>query len=117
MPRAYSVDLREWSLRALTSGMPMAEVARLFDVSLSSLYRWRRRQAAGAGLTPGRSSGRPRAIGPRAETALRAQVAAAPDATLAEHCAQWQADQGAAVSVAAMHRAFVRLGLTRKKRP
>lgn len=30
--RAHSVDLRERSLRALTSGMPMAEVAHVFDV-------------------------------------------------------------------------------------
>ncbi len=117
MPRAYSVDLRERSLRALTSGMPVAEVARLFDVSLSSLYRWRRRQDDGLTLTPGRTSGRPRAIGPRAEPALRAQVAAQPDATLAEHCVQWQVAQGDAVSVAAMHRALRRIGLTRKKRP
>jgi transposase len=117
MPRAYSVDLRERSLRALTSGMPVAEIARLFAVSLSSLDRWRRRQDAGLSLTPGRSSGRPRAIGPSGETALRAQVAATPDATLAEHCAQWQAEQGDAVSVAAMHRALRRIGLTRKKRP
>ena len=116
MPRAYSVDLRERSLRALTSGMPMAEVARLFDVSVASLYRWRRRQADGLALTPGRSSGRPRAIGAGAEAALRAQLAATPDATLAEHCAQWQAARGEPVSVAAMHRALGRLGVTRKKR-
>ena len=117
MPRAYSVDLRERSLRALASGMPAAEVARLFDVSGSSLYRWRRRQGAGIGLTPGRSSGRPRAIAPEAEAALRAQVVATPDATLAEHCARWQTTHGDGISVAAMQRALVRLGLTRQKRP
>lgn len=117
MPRAYSVDLRERSLRALTSGMPAAEVARLFDVSVSSLARWRRRLDAGGTLAPGRSPGRPRAIPAAAEAAVRAQVAAMPDATLAEHCAQWQATHDQPVSVAAMHRTLGRLGLTRKKRP
>lgn len=115
MPRAYSVDLRERSLRALTSGMPAVEVARLFDVSVSSLHRWRRRRAAGGGLTPGRSPGRPRAIPVAAEAALRAQVAASPDATLAEHCAQWQTAHDETVSVAAMSRALARLGLPLKK--
>ena len=117
MPRAYSVDLRERSLRAWTSGMPAAEVAQLFDVSVSSLYRWRRTHEAGASLTPGHSSGRPRAIPADAEAALRAQVAATPDATLAEHCATWQTTYGETISRAALQRALVRLGLTRKKRP
>ena len=116
MPRAYSVDLRERSLRALASGMPPAEVAHLFDVSVSSLYRWRTRLQTRGALTAGRSSGRPRAIPPAAELALQAQVAAAPDATLAEHCRVWQTAHGHGVSVAAMHRALGRLGLTRKKR-
>src|SRR5215207_4103343 len=117
MSRAYAVDLRERSLRALASGMPAAEVARLFDVSASSLYRWRQRQARGDGLDPGRSSGRPRAIPAAQEPVLAAQVAAQPDATLAEHCVRWHATQGGSVSVAAMQRALDRLGLTRKKRP
>lgn len=39
MPRAYSVDLRERSLRALAPGMPAAEVPHIFDVSEASLYR------------------------------------------------------------------------------
>jgi transposase len=116
MPRAYSVDLRERSLRALASGMPAAEVAQLFDVSVASLYRWRTRLQTCGDLTAGRSSGRPRAIPPGAEAALRAQVAAAPDATLAEHCARWQVETGEVVSRAALHRALGRLGLTRKKR-
>ncbi len=117
MPRAYSVALRERSLRALASGMPAAEVAFLFDVRVSSLYRWRRRRAGGVALTPGRSSGRPRAVGAGAAAALHAQVAAAPDATLDEHCATWRAARGARVSRAAMQRALVRLGLPRPKSP
>lgn len=117
MPRAYSVDLRERSLRAMTSGMPVAEVARLFDVSEASLYRWRRRQQSQGDLTPGRSTGRPRAIPAAQDAGLRAQVVAAPDATLAEHCAQWAATHAVTVSPATMCRALQRRGLPLKKRP
>jgi transposase len=117
MPRAYSVDLRERSLRALASGLPATEVARLFDVSRSSLFRWRQQQATTGELTPGRATGRPRAIPVAQESALAAQVATAPDATLAEHCAQWAADQGVSVSAPTMGRTLVRLGLPLKKSP
>jgi transposase len=116
MSRAYSVDLRERSLRALTSGMPAAEVARLFDVSEASLYRWQRRQRERGDLTPDRPPGRPPRLDVAARDALRAQVATPPDATLAEHCAEWAAEHGTAVSPATMCRTLARLGLARKKR-
>jgi transposase len=116
MPRAYSVDLRERSLRALASGMPAAEIERSFGVSRSSLARWRRAQAAGRALRPGCSSGRPRAIPPPQEPDLRAQAAAHPDATLGEHCARWHASHGVRVSAATMSRMLARLGLALKKR-
>ena len=115
MPRAYSVDLRERSLRALASGMPAAEVVHLFDVSASSLSRWQRQQRTRGDLTPGQSTGRPRAIPAAQDTALRAQVAAQPDATLAEHCVQWATTHGVHVSLATMGRALNRCGLPLKK--
>ena len=117
MPRAYSVDLRERSLHALASGMPVAEVARLLDVSRSTLARWRQQERTTGDLTPGRSPGRPRAIAPTQEALLVAQVAAVPDATLGEHCAQWAASHGVEVSPTTMGRALARLGLPLKKRP
>jgi|SRR5215204_1258979 len=117
MPRAYSVDLRERSLRALASGMAATEVARLFDVSVSSLSRWRQQQRRTGTLTPGQSPGRPRAVTPTQEPALAAQVAAAPDATLAEHCAQWATAHGVTLSPTTMGRTLQRLGLPLKKRP
>jgi transposase len=117
MPRAYSVDLRERSLRALASGLPATEVARLFDVSVASLFRWRRQQRTTGQLTPGQSPGRPRAVILADEPRLVAQVAATPDATLAEHCAQWAATHGTTLSPTTMGRTLQRLGLPLKKRP
>jgi transposase len=117
MPRGYSRDLRERLLTLLESGLSVAEVARRTRVSESSLWRWRAKAATGQSLEPGHSPGGPRKIGPDEEDALRAQVAATPDATLAEHCTAWATSGHEDVSVSTMDRTLVRLGLPLKKRP
>lgn len=117
MPRGYSRDLRERLLTMVESGLSVAEVARRTSISQSSLWRWRHLAAAGQSLDPKHSPGGPRKIGPDAEDALRAQVTTTPDATLAEHCAAWDAAGHAPVSIATMGRALNRLGLPLKKRP
>jgi transposase len=111
-----SVDLRERSLAALDAGRPPAEVAALFGVSARTLRRWRQQREAGQ-VAPKPRPGRRRRIGPGAGSALAAQVAAHPDATLADHCDRWAREQGTRLSVATMCRALARLGLTLKKRP
>ena len=116
MPRAASLDLRERLIRARDVGLSEVEVERSLGVSPSTQRRWRRRVGDGSGLASGTSPGRPRAIPPDDEADLREQVAAHPDATLADHCARWAAAGGAAVSTATMSRALSRLGLTLKKR-
>ena len=117
MPRGYSRDLRERLLAMVESGLSVAEVARRARVSESSLWRWRYKVTTGQSLDPGHSPGGPRTIGPDDAAALRAQVGATPDATLAEHCAAWAASGHRPVSVATMGRALARLGLPLKKRP
>jgi transposase len=96
--------------------MPAVEVARLFGVSESSLYRWQQRQRTSGELTPGRSAGRPRLILAAQQELLTAQVAAQPDATLAEHCARWATVHGVAMSPTTMGRSLQRVGLPLKKR-
>jgi transposase len=117
MPRAYSVDLRERTLRARDAGLTAAEVERLLGISPRTQQRWRSAAATPGGLAPRRSPGRPPKLGPAAAAALAAQVAAAPDATLAAHCARWAAAGGVRVSTATMSRRLARLGLPLKKRP
>lgn len=112
MPRALSVDLRERVLDALTSGRSVAEVASQFDVSIRSVYRWSAQRAETGSVRPKQATGRPRKIGLAQEVALRAEVAAHPDATLAELCATLPEP----VSPTAMGRALHRMGLRRKKR-
>ena len=117
MPRAYSVDLRERTLRARDAGLTASEVERLLGISARTQQRWRRLAATPRGLAPGQSPGRPPKLGPDDLGALRAQVAARPDATLAAHGAQLAAERGVRVSTATLSRRLARLGLPLKKRP
>ena len=112
-----SDDVRERALAAVEDGHRLGDVAAMFRVDPSTLRRWRRRQRLTGSCRTVPRSGRPRRISVADETALRAQVAAHPDATLAAHCQLWQADRGVVVSVPTMGRALRRLGLTLKKRP
>jgi transposase len=114
--KQYSGDLRERALRQVDAGRPVGEVATLFGVHRTTLLRWRRRREHGE-VAPRPRPGRTPAIGPDRQPALRAQVRATPDATLAEHCAAWERATGTAVSVATMCRALRRLGWPLKKRP
>lgn len=100
---------------AEAAGLAPAEIERTLGISRRTLRRWHQRLAVGDSLEPGQSPGRPRSIGRHQEAALRDQVAAHPDATLAEHCTLWQQAQGVAVSRATMCRALGRLDWSLKK--
>ena len=115
--KQYSADLRERLLGAIDAGLPLAEAARLFRVCPSTIVRWRRRRRATGVPTALPRPGRTPRLGPYHAAALRAQVAVAPDATLAQHCARWETAQGMRLSVATMSRAIRRLGITVKKSP
>ena len=114
--KQYAADLRERLLGALDAGFPQAEAARLFGVSGSTMKRWRQRRQETGGVVASPRPGRRRRVGREAESALVAQVRAAPDATLAEHCARWEESTGIQLSPATMSRALRRAGWPRKKR-
>jgi transposase len=117
MAQPYSLDLRERAVAAVESGRGRAEVVDLFDLSLATLKRRLAKRRAGESL-----QAKPSRPGPAAQfgdektlAALRAQLAAAPDDRLRDHCQRWQAATGKSVSTATMHRAWARLGWTHKK--
>jgi len=114
--KQYSGDLRERLLGAIDAGLSLAEATRLFGVGRSTIKRWQQRALTGD-LAPTPRPGRTPRIGPAQADALRAQVAAAPDATLTEHCAQWAREHDVPVSRATMSRTIRRLGITLKKSP
>ena len=114
--KQYSADLRERLLGAIDAGLPAAEGARLFGVCPSTIRRWRKRQRSTGTVAARPRPGRTPRIGPAQAAALRAQVAAHDDATLAAHCARWAAEQGVVVaSVATLASTIRRLGITVKK--
>lgn len=115
--KQYSVDLRERLLGAIDAGLSQAEASCLFGVGTSTITRWRQQRRETGSLAPKPRSGRRPVIGPDQTEALRRQVATSPDATLADHCAQWARDHGVQLSVAGMSRAIRRLGITLKKSP
>jgi transposase len=113
---AYSVDLRERVLSALDRGMPRSEVVTTFQISLSSLKRWYAARRTTGDFAPKPPSGGPKlSLPPAQDQELRAQVAACPDATIAEHTEQWNAAHGTTLSPSTVGRAIRRLALTRKK--
>lgn len=113
--KQYPAVLRERLLRFVDAGHSHAEAARTFGVSLSSIGRWREQGETTGDLAPRPRPGRRPRIGPDQASPLAVQVAATPDATLAEHCAAWAQVHGVRVSVATMSRAIRRLGITVKK--
>lgn len=115
MARAYSVDLRERAVRALLAGMPMAEVAALFDVSISSLSRWKHQVVTGESLEPKPRPGRPRLVTPDDEAAIRQHVAMYPDATLDMHRERWAQTSGVLLSNPTMSRVLTRLDISLKR--
>jgi transposase len=114
--KAYSLDLRERVLAALDRGTPRTEVVSTFQVSLASLKRWLAARRDNGALSPRPPAGGfAPTITPDHDEAVRAQVAALPDATLEQHAARWNADYGTSISQWTIGRAIRRLGLTRKK--
>src|SRR5437764_11760109 len=107
MPEPYSVDLRERAVAAYDAGRLQSEVVQLFKISLASLKRWLAQRRAGQSLAPKSYRPGPRgAFGtPAALAALAAQLHAAPDERLLDHCQRWYERTGQRVSVAALHRA------------
>ena len=113
--KAYSQDLRERVVRAIDQGKSQHEVARFFEVSLSTIKRYLRLRREQGHLRPKKIPGRPPTKGASLRAHLLAQLEAFPDATLQEHCEMWEAQGGIQVSLATMGRAIQRLGWTRKK--
>jgi transposase len=111
-----SDDVRERALAAVDAGHRVADVATYFGNDPSTIYRWlRQRRRTGSGLARPRS-GRPRLLTAVQLPDLEAQVAATPDATLADHCAQWAAGGRVRPSLSTMSRWLRDVRFTLKKR-
>jgi transposase len=109
--KAYSVDLRERVADAvLLDGRTWAATARLFRLSVASVGRFVLARRTGRDLTPGHSSGRPpRLNSPEKLEALRAQLQAEPDLSLAERAERLRQAHGIEVSGPTLSRVLRRV--------
>jgi len=114
---AYSEDRRQRIVRAVQGGMTHPEAARVFAVSERTVRRYLSQWRQQGTLAPLPRPGKPPTIGISQYPAVIAQLTAAPDATLAAHCQEWEANTGVAVSRSQWCRLERRIGWTRKKRP
>jgi transposase len=110
------MDLRVRLLAAVDGGMSCRAAAARFGVAPSTAIRWRaqRRDAGDFAAKPQGGDMRSRRIEERASDIL-AVWEERKDITLAE-LRLVLAEMGLAISVAGLHRFFVRRGMTRKKR-
>jgi transposase len=115
MGRPYSQDLRDRVLSAVDGGAPPAEVAELFEVDVSYVYKVLIRRR-----TTGITTALPWAAGPRPkleayEDSLRRHVAELSDATLEEIRAWLISEHSVKVSIGCLWATLKRLKLPLKK--
>jgi transposase len=112
--RAYSEDLRKKIVTAIERGMPKAQAARLFDVSLSSVKRYSRTARQGGSLKPRKSTGRPRKVDEKAQVLLEKDVEERPSATIGQRRRFLEHVMGRELSYSTVRRLMKRLGFTQK---
>jgi len=116
MAHTLSMDLRSRLLAAVDDGMSCRAAAARFGVAPSTAIRWHAQRRATGDFAPKPQGGdmRSRRVEERAGDIL-AIWEARKDISL-EELRLAMAEVGLAVSVAGLHRFFVRRGMTRKKR-
>ena len=116
MAQPLSMDLRSRVLTAVDGGMSCRAAAARFGVAPSTAIRWRSQRRTTGDFAPKPQGGdmRSRRVEERAADIL-AIWEERKDISL-EELRQALAEVGLTVSVAGLHRFFVRRGMTRKKR-
>jgi len=115
MMSAYSEDLRRRIVSSVEAGMPKAQAARTFSVSLSSVKRYVMRAERGGSLAPKKRPGAAPKLDEKAMKLLEEDLKERPFATLRERREYIELMMGLSVSRSTVCRAISRLGRTRKK--
>jgi transposase len=111
----YSEDLRRRIVSSVEGGMPKAQAARTFSVSLSSVKRYADKASRGESLAPKKSPGSAPKLVDRAIKLLKEDLEERPFATLRDRCDYMEVVTGLCVSRSTMCRAIARIGTSRKK--
>jgi transposase len=113
--RPYSEDLRTRIVQAVRDGMSKSKVARLFNVSLSSVKRYVRIASRGESLKPRKGGGRPLKTDQTIEKLLEDDVQERPAATIEDRRRFLEHLTGKTMSASTVRRLLWRLGFSRKK--
>lgn len=116
--QSYSQDLRNRILAAVDGGQPVRQVAAVFGVSVSYIYKALiRRRVTGDSRPHPRRGHRRRKLTAAQEMALAEHVQQHPGLTLEQTRAWLLGEHGVSLSMGAMWQAMQRLKLSFKKSP
>ena len=101
-------------VHSVEGGMPKAQAARTFTVSLSSVKRYAKKAERGESLAPKKRPGSAPKLDEKAMKLLE-DLKERPFAILRERCEYVEVVRGLSVSRSTMCRAIARMGLSRKK--
>jgi len=113
--RAYSTDLRERIVAALSEGQTLAQVAQQFAVSVPTVVRYKRLKKTQDHLQPKPLPGRKPALNNDDQELLRQLFASRTDWTIQTLRQAWQQQTGKTVCFSGFHKWMQRLGLSYKK--
>ena len=113
--KAFSLDLRQRVIHALTQGHTQKQVAQRFAISLSSVTRWAKQFRETNHLSVKPIPGRPKAINQTQRKIIEELVATQKNHTLAT-LGQALQQHGHNISKSVLHRELIQLGLSHKKR-
>src|SRR5579859_7068310 len=114
--QAYSLDLRERIIQYWQDGEPLAKIARLFKVSVSTVKRYVGRFKVNGDVQPTLQRRMTGKLSKRLCKQLVRQVERHADATLAQQAERWNKCHAVKISVSCISRALRRMGYTRKKK-
>ena len=115
--KAYSPDLRQRIVESLSKGATSKAITERFDVSLSTVKRYKRDWKSGGSLVPKPIPGRPRLIQEAEQEEFLALVASKTNWTLDSLGDAWEERKGFKPTVSVLSRTCKRLKITRKKSP
>ena len=112
--KPYSEDLRLRIVQSVRDGMSKTAVARVFDVSLSSVQRYVRIANRGASLEPSKGGGRPPKTNEMTRKLLEEDVKERPAATVVDRRLFLQSSTGDSLSVSTIKRLLKKMGFSQK---
>lgn len=115
MSRAYSIDLRERVVAAMSDGASARAAAARFGVSVASAVRWSQRHRRTGSVAPGKLGGHRKPILLPEREWLLARLAAEPDLTLRGLLAELR-EREVKASYGALWSFFEREGISFKKK-